>query len=595
MLPLDSSKAIIDEIQQRINIVEVVREYVSLTKQGKNHVGLCPFHNEKTPSFSVSEEKNLFYCFGCGEGGNVFQFLMKYKNHSFPEALKELGKRVGIDVQSHPEKEDQFQFLLTIFNQTAHIFQHNLSQTKTGVAGLNYLNKRSINAESIQKFSIGYAPNDWTYLHSILSQKNYSLESQLKSALISKGKNNRYFDYFRHRIIFPIFDEINRIVAFGGRTIDDSNPKYLNSHENYYFKKRELLYGLNWAKESISQTGKAILVEGYFDVIMAHQMGITNVVAPLGTALTEKHIQKLKRYTDQVILVFDGDLAGEKAMIRGLSYTLKADIETKIVSLPDQLDPCDFILKLGRDAFLAQLDQAKPSLEYRIEWGFKKNPVENDFQKRQYLKDLFFFINTLESEVQKEECLKKAAELLDVSEKSVKQDYLSLSRKRYSPLANEKTMAQASPQVIIERHLLFTLISYPDFFPNYKSKIRLDTFQDSFSIKIFQIMFQSFEEMEKLDVHSVLEAIENEEYKKIFMDELFSEKYQFEPIKSIQDCLNKMKLNQIKFQRVNLSKKIAEAQQKDKSSDLSALLEDQQFLINEENKIKQREKVTWTD
>ena len=590
------SKATVEEIQQRANIVEIVGEHVSLNKQGKNHVGLCPFHNEKTPSFSVSEEKSLFYCFGCHEGGDVIRFLMKYKNYSFQESVSELGKRVGVTVEtsSHSGKTDEYSFLLDIHKETARIYHDALSQSKYGIAGWNYLSTRLISQESVEKFKIGYAPDKWTYLLESLSRLNYPIDNMIKSAVVSRGRKQKTFDYFRNRIIFPIQDESGRVIALGGRVLDGSNPKYLNSPENFYFKKREILYGLNYAIDTIKSTGKAILVEGYFDVIMAQQKGILNVVAPLGTGLTEKHIQKLKRYADKIVLVFDGDLAGEKAMMRGLVNALQADIETEVVAMPENVDPCDFLVQHGSDAFMDKVNSAMPALEYRVGWVFHKNPPQNDHQKRQYLSDIYSFANSLNSEVQKEEVLKQAANLLDVSAKSVYMDFQKTSSKRTTAYDNKNFLSQRKKTKEPGLFLLFTLLNHPELYPNYKIKIPVEEYDDRFSKKLCEEMKSCYDELGKLDPKIVLDSFEEEDDQKVLLDELFDEKYQLEPVQIIQDCLNKIKLNQIKYQRADLSKKISDARINN-TINLDDLLEEQQFLINEENKLKQRDRATWKD
>ncbi len=600
----DSNK-VVEEIRQRINIVDVIKDVVSLNKKGKNHLGLCPFHTEKTPSFNVNEEKGFFYCFGCQESGDVFTFLMKYNNNSFYETLMDLGKRVGVEVKSSYQKdhEDQYYFLIDIYKEAAKVFQDTLIRSKLGSPGLDYLSKRYINDNSLNKFMLGYAPEDWTHLHHHLSKANYSIESQIKSGLIKRSKNQNSIDTFRHRVIFPIVDESNRIVAFGGRVLDKSQPKYLNSPENYYFKKRDILYGLNLAKQAIKDEGKAIIVEGYFDVIMAHQMGIENVVAPLGTGLTQRHIQKLKRYTDKMILVFDGDPAGEKAMIRGLSHTLKADIETMIVTLSDGMDPCDYLLNNGSESFMQLLGQAKPALDYRIEWGYHKMPDDSDFHKRQYLNDLYSFLNSLDSEVQKEEGLKKAAILLKISDRGIQKDYMNFLNKGRSKKVFQKASADSntpssklSPRHITERYLIFTLLNHLEFFLNYKNRILSMDLEDSFSQKLFSTMAEAFSDKEKLeaqDLHLILEALDEED-KALVSKELLDGKYQAEPIQQIQDCFKRLKLYEIKPEQASISRKISEAQ-RENTVDLDELLEERQFLANEENKLKQREKATWKD
>ncbi len=583
---MDFSNDIINEIQDRTNIVDIIRDYVPLKKRGKNYIGLCPFHTEKTPSFTVSEEKKLFKCFGCGEGGSVFQFIMKYKNLSFFEALKDLGTKVGVKVQSYSsENQEQYLFLIKVYKEAAKILNHTLTQHKLGIIGIDYLQRRSISSESIEKFQLGYSPESWTFLHAHLSKNNFSLENQVKSGLVAqKSKQSNPYDYFRHRIIFPIFDELNRIVAFGGRVLDDSNPKYLNSHENYYFKKRELVYGLNWAKDHITREGKAIIVEGYFDVIMAQQMGIENVVAPLGTGLTEKHIQKIKRYTEKIILIFDGDAAGEKAMIRGLAHALKANLDTYVVSLPEQSDPCDFLLQHSPEEFRTKIDQAKPALDFRIEWGLNQFNVENSFQKQQFLKDLFSFLNSLESEVQKEEGIKLASQLLDISEKAIQADYHKLFAKASSKSKQADIFNQPPKRIEADRLLLFTLLNNPDLFPNYINKISLNSFQEPFTVKLYQTMLKVYEEDGQIDVLQILDAYQEGKERELVFDDLFNNKYQHEPVKTIQNCLNKLKLKQLEKQRLINSKRIAEAQKQ--QIDVNDLLEEQQFLTKEIIKLK---------
>lgn len=583
------SKGIIDDIQDRINIVELINEYVPLTKKGKNHTGLCPFHNEKTPSFTVNEEKNFFYCFGCHENGNAYQFLMKYKNLSFYEALTELGAKVGIDVKSLStyKSKDQFQFLIDIFKDAGEYFHHTLTLEHIGELGLNYLKKRSLSEDSIEKFNIGYAPNEWSYMLRHLSKKNYSVESQVKSSLVARGKNQKLYDYFRHRIIFPIYDELNRIVAFGGRVLDDSMPKYLNSPENYFFKKREILYGLNWSKQNIEDSKTVLLVEGYMDVIICHQFGFQNVAAPLGTSLTERHIQKLSRYADTVIMVFDGDSAGEKAMIRSLSFALKSDLHFYIVTLPDGMDPSDYLLSKGSDAFKELIENAKPALDFRVDWGYKKANIQTDQDKRFFLNDLYAFLENLDSEVFKESALKKAAALLSISENAVIKDFhnrkLKNTKKYVKKVEIEKKVTQEKQ---LEEYLMLNLLNNPDLFDRFKNKISLNLLQDELTQKIYLAMLNVNEEHGELLFHKVLDLLEENERNDI-LDRIFVEPSIEEPAQLIQDCIKKLRLHSIQLEKQKIKKLIHE--NKNNSEKITELLEEQQFLLNEEKKIKQRE------
>ncbi len=590
---MSTQNPLIEEILNRTNIVQIIQDYVPLKKQGRRFIGLCPFHQENTPSFSVSEEKNLFYCFGCHEGGNVFQFLMKYKNLSFFESLVELGKQVGIDVKKssvNEENDDHHYFLLKIYKESASLYHKNLTHTKSGDQALKYLESRSISQESINQFFLGYAYNDWINLFKYLSGKGYLVDQLLKSSLVAQGKNNSYYDYFRHRVIFPILDENHRIIAFGGRVLDDSKPKYINTPENYFFRKREILYGLNFAKEEIKSAGKVIIVEGYLDVIMAHQMGIKNVVAPLGTGLTEKHIQKLKRFSDKIVLVFDGDSAGEKAMLRGLTIALKGDINTKVVSMPTNLDPFDFISKYGKNSFLELIEKAQPALQFRIHNAYNLLPEKISYYKRQYLNDIYQFIDQLNNEILKEEAFSITSEVLSIPEASIKKEYHNRHAKNPSP----RPLEEQSTKLDTEEFLLFSLINHPDLFPNYINKIPIEQFKNPANIQLFNKMKDTYNTNGKLDYNILLKEIKDESKRKHIMDHLFNEKYQFEPVQMIQDCLNKIKLNHIQSQKASISKMIIQAQ-KNQTIDINDLLEEKQFLINEENKLKQKDTATWKD
>ncbi len=577
---------IIDEVQQRANIKEIIQQYVTLKKQGRNYVGLCPFHSEKTPSFTVSEEKNFFHCFGCGKSGNIFTFLMLYKNIPFVNALRETAKYVGLNIDSYSNnKKEQYSFLINIFKKALQAYNYYLFQPY-GRTALAYLKKRSITKPSIDKFGLGYAVDNWTLLNSKLTNDHYSLENQYRSGLIVKGKNNKPYDYFRNRIIFPIYDESNRVIAFGGRVLDDSNPKYLNSTENYYFKKREVFYGLNLAKNGIFKNGLVILVEGYFDVIMAHQMGIDNVVGLLGTGLTEKHIQKIKRYTDKVVLVFDGDEAGQRAVIRSLSLALKANIEVFVVELPNELDPCEFLVRNGSDSFLKYVNSAKTGINYRIKWALKRYNPDDPHKKGKFIADLFAFIDNIDSEIKKEEVIKNASEILKLSKESIYADYKktrSLNKKDKVILVPKKAYNKKNNP---DYTLLFTILNNPELFCNYKNKIMLTMLSDGFSMKLFQTMTEVDLELGKLDVYKVVESMPTEEDRQLVLDELFNEKYIYEPIKMIQDCFNRLKLKEIKNQQSRISKKIKEAGNTNYVN-INELLEEKQFLINEENKLKQ--------
>lgn len=357
----------IENIRESNDIVDVISEYVALNKRGKNYVGLCPFHKEKTPSFSVVQDRQIFHCFGCGEGGNVITFIMKYHNIGFVDALKMLADRANIVIPDNyagvdNEKAELRKSLLKIVREAARYFYKML---QTNPNGLDYLKKRGIGSDIIRKFGLGFAPEGWDGLIRYLKYKGYTEEMMEKAGLVIKKSGSGYYDRFRNRVMFPVFDVRNRIIGFGGRVLDDSKPKYLNSPETLIFNKGHNLYGLNFAVEQ-NNDRKIIIVEGYMDAIALHQFGISNAVASLGTALTREQAKLLKRYCDEVIICYDADTAGQAATLRGLDILSEAGCKVSILRIPKGKDPDEYVRAEGADAFKKCMDESMSLIEYKI-------------------------------------------------------------------------------------------------------------------------------------------------------------------------------------------------------------------------------------
>jgi DNA primase len=352
-----------DEIKNRIDIVEFISEYVPLKRAGQNYKAPCPFHSEKTPSFMVSPQKQIFHCFGCGEGGDIFGFVMKYEGMDFREALEFLAGKAGVQIRKQdPGQQGVKQKLKAIQNEAMEFFAEHLA--RSGDA-LGYLKDRGIKEAAIEDFSLGHAPPGWHNLHEHLKGKGYEKQSIMQSGLVATGEKGAY-DVFRNRIIFPIFDMQGELIAFGGRALGDGQPKYLNSPDTPLFRKSENLYALNRAKEGIRDKNYAIVVEGYMDAIMCHQYGIMNVVAPLGTALTEGHLRKIGRLVDNVLLVFDGDRAGTAAAKRSLPLITAHDMRAKVLLLPDGQDPDSILLDHGPDHLRKLIGTAFSPMEFLL-------------------------------------------------------------------------------------------------------------------------------------------------------------------------------------------------------------------------------------
>jgi DNA primase len=370
----------IEEIRDRSDIVEVVSGYLPLKRSGVNHQGLCPFHQEKSPSFNVNSARQIFHCFGCGVGGNVFSFLMRMEGLSFPDAVRRLGEKVGIEVEEEAisptevRRREERERLLRI-NEVAGAFYHQiLLEDEPGVSGRRYLRQRGYEGETVRAFQLGFAPESRGVLERHLAEKQFSSDDVRQSGLVRPDKQGRgHYELFRNRLLFPIHDLQGKVVAFGGRVLDDSLPKYINSSETAVYHKGQTLYGLYQARDAMRHSGEALVVEGYFDVLALHRAGFAGAVATCGTALTSDHAKLLKRYADKVLLIFDEDAAGRQATFRAMDALLSVGLAVSVVAMPAGEDPDSFLKAEGEDGFRNCLDVARPVLEVFIEDQLRVN------------------------------------------------------------------------------------------------------------------------------------------------------------------------------------------------------------------------------
>jgi DNA primase len=413
----------IEEIRNSISIVDVISVYVQLRKRGKNYIGLCPFHSEKTPSFTVTEEKQIFHCFGCHAGGNVFKFLMDYKKISFIEAVQEIAQQQGIEIsyddEGYNEKQSEQEVLYDINTEVARYFSNNLLNDEEGEIARNYFHKRSIKVQTLRSFGLGYALNGWENLVSFIKQKNIDLEKTLHLGLIGRNNDGRVYDKLAGRIIFPIFSPNGRVVAFAGRKLreDDTGAKYINSPETLIYIKGRILYGLSHSKDEIRKLEKAIIVEGYMDLISLFQAGIKNVVAVSGTALTDEQAQLLSRYTKNVVLLFDADTAGIKASMRSIEILLKQDFDVKIATLPKGEDPDSYVNKFGKDAFDEIIKKAENFLEYQTAYYEAQGMFDDPTKMAEAIRDLVKPIALVDDELKRNILLRTIARKFNLREK----------------------------------------------------------------------------------------------------------------------------------------------------------------------------------
>lgn len=499
----------IEEVRSRVDIVDIISDHVTLKKSGKNWMGLCPFHPEKTPSFMVNSEKSLYKCFGCGVGGDAFNFLQRITNQSFGQVLNDLANRYGIKIEYSSENQDIKNQILEVNKLATKFFAENLLDKQIGQNAKEYLNNRNINDDIILNFNLGYAPAGWDNLIKHLSQKhNISVDLIDKAGLItSKDNSDSYYDRFRDRIMIPIQNVRGEIIAFGGRSLTSDNiPKYLNSPETLVFQKGKNLYAIYQAKESIKQEDSVILMEGYFDAISAHSNGITNVVATLGTALTRDQLHVLGKYTDskRIFIAFDADQAGGSATNRGIevikntfgglggikmlnSTSKDSFYEIRVVSIPNGKDPDEFIRNKGAEAFKNLTKIAPLLLDFQIEQVLKNIDLTSSTGKIKAVKDLSEIINEINSPIIKTEYIKIIAERISVREEDFRNELLRLNtdqrtfKKSGKEESDSKLISRKQPEEIIaiaEKNLISLFFIGEDFWSLISNKLKEVSFSD---------------------------------------------------------------------------------------------------------------------
>ena len=425
----------LDEVIARNPIEDVVGQYVTLKRSGGNLFGLCPFHGEKTASFSVSPDKGIYYCFGCHKGGGAINFMMEIEGLSYPDAVRALARRAGIQVPEDPQYQSRYrqQERLWALMKEAARFYHAQLYLPAGAEGLAYAQKRGMTKGTLTSFGIGFAPNGWNAMTDAMRKKGYTDQELKDAGLVGVSKKNgSLYDYFRNRLMFPIIDVRGNVIGFGGRVMDDSTPKYLNSPETVIFNKRKNLFGLNYAKKS--RRGYLILTEGYMDTVALHQYGFDCAVASLGTSLTEEHAALLSRYTDQVILTYDGDNAGQNATHRAIPMLEKAGLQVKVLRMRDAKDPDEFLKKFGADRFKLLLEESSNRVEYQLQAIQRKYDLRQDEDRVKFIQEAAELLSTL-SAVQREVYGGRTAEAAQISPDVMKMEIGKAYKRR---LAREK-------------------------------------------------------------------------------------------------------------------------------------------------------------
>lgn len=506
----------INEVKEKNDIVEVISEYTSLKRSGANYMGLCPFHSEKTPSFSVSSDKQLYYCFGCGAGGTVINFIQNIEGLDFVETVKHLALRAGMGVPENTAEETEESRLkkkIYEMNKIAGRAYFNLLNSEKGKIALGYLRNRGLSDSTITKFGLGYSPDSWDFMYKTLKSKGYSDEDTVKSGLCRRSEKGRIFDFFKNRVMFPVMDVRGNVIAFGGRDMTGkSMSKYLNTGDTPVFKKRENLFNLNNAKNK--KEDYIILAEGYMDVISLYQAGFKNAVASLGTSLAPEHSRLIKRYTEKVIISYDSDAAGKNAALRAASILKKDGIKIKILRMKDAKDPDELIKKFGPEAYKYAIETALSGVEYDLENAYPQGGFSDEEEKVEYIKKAAEILKFIKSEIELEVYINKVASQTGLSPDKVKA-YVN-ERKKAQKFIKKRSF-EKNVKIIKrtpEESLIRIIAENPSYFHLIKDKIKAEDFQDELNRKLFSKFYSLYENGVKTDIQMLFNGLSGDEEKK---------------------------------------------------------------------------------
>ncbi len=580
------SEDILREIRDKVSILQVISPFVKLKKTGSNFVGLCPFHSEKTPSFTVHEGKGIFHCFGCGAGGNVFTFLMKHSHMSFPEAAEDLARRAGIQLKrpaptpgekrAHEEVER-----LRAVNTAALRFYHRcLMDTPEGKNAMDYLTSRGIAAPQASSFGLGYAPNRWDGLLAHLREKAIDPTLAEKAGLLVKKSGGGHYDRFRNRVIFPIHDASGRVVGFGGRALQGEEPKYLNSPETPIYTKGKILYCLHLAREAIMKEDRAIIVEGYFDALALHLHGFTHAVATLGTALTPDHIALLRRLSKNVVLVFDPDEGGIRAAVRSLGLFLEGEVDARIIRLPGGDDPDTFLRAKGREAFASLLRSARPLTDFVVEDCRRRHDATIQGKARA-VEELLPLIRGVKNPVERDLFIQKTAETFGVREESVQEALRRAPVPR--PVARPAPARAAYPRT--EEFIVWMMVHHPESIPRVRDEGALDQFTAPVLKNLGERLVGEYEKTPGPPApDGFMEAIQDEEQRSVFtrlavdVDRVAQDAWP----QALEEALGVFARSRLKKEKQDLERKLKRAEEEGNDAWVAELLVQKIELMKKE-------------
>ena len=563
------SDEIIEEVRQTNDIVDIISQYVHLKRSGRNYFGLCPFHNEKSPSFSVSPDKQIFHCFGCGVGGNVFTFLTKIEGINFVEAVQTLAERSNIQLPTLESGGDNAKEILKskvlkINEFAANYYHENLYKPESKIAQ-EYVKKRRLTNETLKTFQIGFS-GSFDELYKQLKAQGFEEREILESGLVNRNERGQYIDRYRNRLMFPICDARGRVIAFGGRVLDDSKPKYINSPENVVYSKGRHLFGLNVAKKSKDIKQRLLIVEGYMDVISLHQRGITNVVAPLGTALTQNQGYLLRNNTEQIVLSFDSDEAGQTAKVRAMEILQNMGCDIRVLQMEGAKDPDEYIIKYGNARFQNLVEKAISVIEFKVKLLKQNLNLENTNDKIKFLNEIAKLIAKVDNTIEREVYIEKIADSYDISKEAI---YAEVNKLTYSGEKNSKILEKAKPVIRHENNnkiqvseaikkrentiISILLTGDEGIYQLIKQNIKIEDFKYPINKEIAKKLYEEFEKGNS-NINSIIDNLNEEEQNHITM--IMAEDYEINDMeKAIDDIIQayqKENLNERKFEILKL-------------------------------------------
>ena len=563
------SDEIIEEVRQSNDIVDIISQYMHLKRSGRNYFGLCPFHNEKSPSFSVSPDKQIFHCFGCGVGGNVFTFLMKIEGISFIEAVQSLAERANIQLPTFENSIDSAREELKTkvykVNEFTATFYHENLYKPTAKEAQEYIKKRKLTNDILKSFRIGFSGR-FDELYKALKKEGFNDPEILESGLVNRNDNGTYIDRYRNRLMFPICDARGRVIAFGGRVLDDSKPKYINSPENIVYSKGRNLFGLNVAKKSQETKKRILIVEGYMDVISLQQRGIPNVVAPLGTALTQQQGWLLRKNSEQIILSFDSDEAGLQAKIRALDILQNMGCDIRVLQIDGAKDPDEYIVKYGNARFKNLIDKALSIIEFKVKLLKQNLNLENTNDKIKFLNEIAKLISKIDNNIEREIYIENIAKEYEISKEAI---YAEVNKLTYSrnksekildkpkPVITHKRVEVLVPEAIMKREntvLAILLTGDLGIFQIIKQNIKIDDFKDELNNQIAKKMYEEFEKGNS-NINAILDKMNEEEQNHI--TEILADDYELDDIeKAIDDVMQSYEKERLVNRKIEIIEKL---------------------------------------